>query len=99
MSNIFSQIISLFNFNSRAAPPMAPDDVYVLNLFPPIIIRFKIYHNRELRPTWRTSTVEKTERSCVLQHLSTFMGDTLTSLIPALIGSVLLSQIVAFCSP
>jgi hypothetical protein len=78
---------------------MAPDNVYVLKLFTPIIIRFKIYYNRELRPTWRTFTREKTAISCVAQYLLTFMGDTLTVPIPVLIGSVLLSQIVAFCLP
>jgi hypothetical protein len=47
-----------------------------------------IPYHRDSKPTWKTSTKEKMERSFARQHQMTSMDNTLTILIPALIGSV-----------
>ena len=65
----------------------------------PTLIHLNIYH-RESKPIWKIYMMEKTERSCALQHLMTFMDNILITRIPVPIGSVLLlrtSRLV--CSP
>jgi hypothetical protein len=91
----FGDATSLFTPSSRAAPQKARGDVYVL--FSPLSFRFNTYH-RGLKHIWKAYTKAKTERSCALQRLMTFMDNTLITRIPVLIGSVLLSKMSCpFC--